>query len=44
MCGIKLKSIQSIKDPGVKIESNLIFFQQCKEAANKANRILGFIN
>ncbi len=43
MCGIKLKSVQCTKDLGVKIASNLKFSQQCVDAANKANRMLGFI-
>ncbi len=42
--GIKLKSVQCTKDLGVKIASNLKFSQQCVDAANKANRMLGFIN
>ena len=43
LCGEKLKSAQSIKDLGVTVESNLKFSKQCKEAAGKANRMLGFI-
>ena len=44
MNGVKLKSIQCVKDLGVTIASNLKFSQQCKDAAGKANRMLGFIN
>ncbi len=40
---IKLKSVQSAKDLGIKTESNPKFSQQCNDAANKANRKLGFI-
>ncbi len=43
MRGVKLKSVQYIKDLGVKIASNLKFSQQCIDAANNANRRLGFI-
>ncbi len=43
MRGVKLKSVQCVKDLGVKIASNLKFLQQCIDAANKANRTLGFI-
>ncbi len=43
MRGVKLKSIQCVKNLGVKITSNLKFPQQCSNAANKANRMLGFI-
>ncbi len=43
MHGIKLKSVQCAKVLGVKIVSNLKFSQQCVDAANKANRMLGFI-
>ncbi len=41
--GVKLKSVQCVKDLGVRIASNLKFSQQCIDAANKANRMLGFI-
>ncbi len=43
MSGVKLKSVQCVKDLGVKIASNLKFLHQCIDAANKANRMLGFI-
>ncbi len=41
--GVTLKSVQCVKDLVVKIASNLKFSQQCIDAANKANRMLGFI-
>ncbi len=44
MNGVKLDSVQCVKDLGVSIASNLEFFRQCKDAAGKANRMLGFIN
>jgi len=44
MCGVKLESVQCLKDLGVMIASNLKFSQQCKDAACKANRMLGYIN
>ncbi len=43
MGGVKLESVHCVKDPGVTITSNLKFSQHCKEAACKANRMLGFI-
>ncbi len=43
MSGEKLESVYYVKDLGVTITSNLKFSQQCKEAAGKANRMLGFI-
>ncbi len=44
MSGEKLESVHCVKDLGVTIKSNLKFSQECKEAAGKANRMLGFIN
>ncbi len=44
MNGTKLKSVQCVQDLSVSIASNLKFSQQCKDAAGKANRMLGFIN
>ena len=43
LCGTKLKSAQSVKDLGVTVESSFKFAKQCKDAAAKANRMLGFI-
>ncbi len=43
MSSEKLKSVQCVKDLGVTIVSNLKFSQQSKDAAGKANRMLGFI-
>ncbi len=43
MRGVKLTSVQCIKDLRVKTASNFKFSQQCIDAANKANRMLGFI-
>ncbi len=43
MSGEKLESVHCVKDLGVTITSNPKFSQQCKEAADKANRMLGFI-
>ncbi len=40
---VKLKSVQCAKDLRVKIASNLKLSQQCVDAANNANRMLGFI-
>ncbi len=44
MNSVNLESIPFIKDLGVTIASVLKFSQQCKDAAGKANRMLGFIN
>ncbi len=44
MSGTKLESVQCVKDLGVTVASSLKFSQQCKDAAGKANRMLGFIN
>ncbi len=44
MNGIKLESVQYVKDLGVSIPSSFKFSQQCKDAAGKANRMLGFID
>ncbi len=43
MSGEQLESVYCVKDLGVTITSNLKFSQQCKEAAGKANRMLGII-
>ncbi len=44
MSGVKLETIQCVKDLGVTIALNLKFYQHCKYAACKANRMLGFKN
>ncbi len=44
MNGTKLESVQCVKDLGVTAASSLKFSQQCKDAAGKANGMLGFIN
>ncbi len=44
MNGIKLESIQCVKDLGVTVSYGMKFSQQCKDAAGKANRMLGYIN
>ncbi len=44
MSGVKLESVQYVKDRGVTIASNSKFSLHCKEAACKGNRMLGFIN
>ncbi len=44
MNGVKLDSVQCVKDLGVSIASNLKFFRQCMDAPGKANGMLGFIN
>ncbi len=44
MGGVKMESVQCVKDLGVTITWNLKFFQHWKEAMCKANRMLGFIN
>ncbi len=44
MNGTKLESVQCIKDLGVTIASSLQFSQECKDAADKANRMVGFMN
>ncbi len=44
MNGVKLDSVQCVKDLGVSIASDLKFFHQCKDATGKANRMQGFIN
>ncbi len=44
MNGTKLESVRHVKDLGVTVASSLKFSQQCKDAASRANRMLGFIN
>ncbi len=43
MSGEKCKNVHCVKHLGVTIASNLKFSQQCRVAASKANRKLGFI-
>ncbi len=43
MSSEKVESVHCVKDLGVTIVSNLKFSQQCRDAAGKANRMLGFI-
>ncbi len=43
MGGVKLESVQCVKDLGVTIRSNLKFSHHCKEAKYKDNKMLGFI-
>ncbi len=43
MSGVKLESVQYVKDLGVTIALYLKFSQQCKDAAGKGNRMLDFI-
>ncbi len=40
----KIEGLQCVEDLGVTIASSLKFSQQCKKAAGKANRMLGFMN
>ncbi len=42
--GTRLESVQCVKELGVPIASSLKFSQQCKDAAGKANGMLGFVN
>ncbi len=42
MSGEKFESVHCVKDLGVTITWNLKFSQECKDAAGKANRMLGF--
>ncbi len=44
MNNVKIESTQWVKDLGVAIAFNLQFSQQCKNAAGKTNKMLGFIN
>jgi len=44
MCGVKLGSVQHVKDLGLSIVWKLKLSQQCKDAAGKANRMLCYIN
>ncbi len=42
MNGTKFESVQCVKDLGVTVVSSPKFSQQCKNAADKANNMLGF--
>ncbi len=44
MNGIKLKNVQCVKVLDITIALSFKSSQQCKDAAGKANRVLGFIN
>ncbi len=44
MSGVKLESVQRVKDLSITIALNLKLSQHCKEAVCKANGMLGFIN
>ncbi len=44
MTGTKLESVQCVKGLDITVASSLKFSQQYKDAAGKANRMLGFIN
>ncbi len=41
MNGTEVDSVQFVKDLDVTVPSSLKFSQQCKDAAGKANRMLG---
>ncbi len=43
VCGVQTKGIQSVKDFGVTVSSNLKSSQQCNEAATKVNKMLVLI-
>ncbi len=44
MSGVKLESVQWVKDLGVTIASSLKFSLHCKKADCKAYKMSGFIN
>ncbi len=44
MNGVKLESVLCVKDLGVTFAPSVQFFHQCKEAAGKADIMIGFIN
>ncbi len=44
MSGVKLESVQFVKDLGVTIGSNLKFFLHCKDAACEFNKKFSFKN
>ncbi len=39
MCGVKIKSVQSVKDLGVTVSTNLKFSKQCNEAVKKSKHV-----
>ncbi len=39
MCGVKIKSVHSVKNLGVTVECNLKFSQKCNESIKEANRV-----
>ena len=41
---MKFENIQSVKDLDIMNASNMKSSQQCKYAANKTKKVLGFIN
>ncbi len=41
MNGVKIDSVQCVKDLGVSIASNLKIFQQCKDAVSKVSSSAG---
>ncbi len=43
MNGVKLDSVQCVKDVGISIASSLKFSRQCKDATGKANIMQGLI-
>ncbi len=43
MCGVKIKSVHSVKDLGVTVASNLKISQQCNASVKKAKRKMGLI-
>ncbi len=43
MCGVNIKSVHSVKDPGVTITTNLMFSQQCNEPVKDTNRMMCLI-
>ncbi len=42
MCGVKIKTVHSVKDLGVTVSTNLKFFQQCNEAVKQSKQDVGF--
>lgn len=44
MCGVKIKSMQCVKELVVKITGNFKFSHQCNDTANKANGVNALIS